>query len=98
MSSSIETFGFTGAIGAVGHKVETGGTKTEITSRDVDVDRTNITEVNGKQVLNVTSGGTNVQIPLDSLTREQYIALVTGKSITLPIDITTITKLPDITT
>lgn len=72
-------------------------TETRIDPRDVEVSSANITEVGGQQVLQVTSGGTNINIAMNSLTRDQYIAIVTGKSITISVNVTTIINLPDVT-
>jgi hypothetical protein len=48
---------------------------------------TNIQVIDGKKVIVISSGGTQTNVPLSSLTRAQAISLSQGQSITLKVNI-----------
>lgn len=43
----------------------------------------------------VTSGGTNINIPISTLSRQQYVDIMSGKTINVPVTSTTLVPLPD---
>jgi hypothetical protein len=62
--------------------------RTEIGVTEVSVGPNNIQLVDGNRVAVVVSGGTQTNIPLSSLTRDQTIALTRGQSIQISIPTT----------
>ena len=65
--------------------------RTEIQTQDVQVWPNNIQTINWNRVIVVNTGGTQTNIPLNSLTRVQAIALTQGQSITLPVSVSVTT-------
>lgn len=65
--------------------------RTEIQTQDVQVRPNNIQTINGNRVIVVNTGGTQTNIPLNSLTRVQAIALTQRQSITLPVSVSVTT-------
>jgi hypothetical protein len=78
------------------------GTETKIDTRDVQVSKLDIKIVEGKQVLVVNSGWNNLNIPFSQLgstpaiAHQNYVDLISGKTITIPVNTSTLVQLPDI--
>ena len=67
--------------------IEKRNIETKMEIREVQVSPNDITEVNGNSVIVVNSGGTKLNVNLDTLTRDQAIKLTQGQSIKLNVEV-----------